>query len=94
MEVDEAYVIYRQDSLKNYLTDVEEFKQNLELTTMPYDLVELIDVDIELTNEARKASFESIYTHSLFYSAQIYGKLDEKEKSANYCQLTLQRQIG
>jgi hypothetical protein len=25
--------------------------------------------------------------------AQIYGKLDNKEKSAEYCQLTLQRQI-
>jgi len=36
---------------------------------------------------------ESLYTYSLFYLAQIYGKLDNKEKSAEYCQLTLQRQI-
>ncbi len=60
---------------------------------MPFDSVELIGIDMQLTNEERKSSFESIYTHSLFYSAQIYGKLNDKEKSAYFCQLTLQRQL-
>jgi len=90
-ELDEAYAIYKQYSLRSYLND-EEF-QTEGFTSMPFDLVELIGIDMQLTNEERKTSFESIYTHSLFYSAQIYGKLDDKEKSAYYCQLTLQRQI-
>lgn len=92
-EVNEAYAIYKQESLRNYVQDDAELKKSDSFVTMPFDSVELIEVDMELTNEARKLSFESIYTHSLFYSAQIYGKLNEKEKSAYFCQLTLQRQI-
>lgn len=46
-----------------------------------------------MSRDKRCANFESLYTHSLFYFAQVYGKLDEKEKSANYCQATLQRQM-
>lgn len=60
---------------------------------MPFDPSEIIQLDVNLTRERRCFNFESLYTHSLFYFAQVYGKLNEREKSANYCQLTLQRQM-
>ena len=88
--IDEMYQVYKSDSVKNFLDfggDEEE------LLSLPFDPSELICLNTELTAKARRTSFESLYTHSLFYSAQIYGKLDEKVKSAYYCQLTLQRQI-
>lgn len=92
LQIDEAYAIFKQDSNRNYLENnskdvVAEFK------TMPFDPTELISIDLKLNDEIRKNNFESIYTHCLFYSAQVYAKLDEKDKSAYYCQLTLQRQI-
>lgn len=59
---------------------------------MPFDLVELFEVEFAVEErEKRCASFESLYTHSLFYFAQVYGKLDDKEKSATLIQQTLQR---
>jgi len=87
-QIDEAYAIYKQDSNKNYLIiDDDNYK------TMPFDPTELISIDTRLTNEIRRNNFESVYTHCLFYSAQVYAKLDDKEKSAYYCQMTLQRQL-
>ena len=41
----------------------------------------------------RRDAFEALYTHSLFFMAQVCGKMGESNKSAHYCQLTLQRQI-
>lgn len=37
--------------------------------------------------------FESAYTHTLYYLAQVYGKMDNSELSATYCQETLHRQL-
>lgn len=88
------YNTFKTASLENYLTDANEFSSSDKtFVSMPFDPSELIRVNLELTNDARKNNFESLYTYSLFYSAQIYGKLDQKEKSAYYCQLTLQRKI-
>lgn len=78
--IEETYAIFK--------SAIEEEKQ-----TPPFDPSELIELNSNLTVEKRRSSFESLYTHSLFYFAQVYGKLDEKEKSAKFCQLTLQRQI-
>lgn len=36
---------------------------------------------------------ESLYTLCSFYLAQVYGHLGELEKSAQYCHMTLKRQI-
>uniref|UniRef100_A0A1I8P6P1 KIF-binding protein n=1 Tax=Stomoxys calcitrans TaxID=35570 RepID=A0A1I8P6P1_STOCA len=36
---------------------------------------------------------ESLYTLCSFYMAQVYGHLGELEKSAQYCHMTLRRQI-
>lgn len=37
--------------------------------------------------------FEMAYTHTLYYLAQVYKNLDEYEKAARYCHITLQRQL-
>lgn len=59
---------------------------------VPFDLVELFEVELgQEEREKRCATFESLYTHSLFYFAQVYGKLDDKQKSATLIQHTLQR---
>ncbi len=41
----------------------------------------------------RSSHFEDTYTHTMYYLAQVYGRLEEKEKSAEYCHITLQRQL-
>jgi hypothetical protein len=83
-------------SLLNKTKELYDFYKSLpknEKFQVPFDFHEIIEFDNQLTNEKRELIFESLYTHSLYYMAQIYGKLGEKEKSAFYCQLTLQRQI-
>jgi hypothetical protein len=86
--IKEIYEIYQIESNKNYLTD-----KNDDFITPPYDSNELICFKNELSLKKRLSNFEALYTHSLFYFAQVYGKLDEKDNSAYYCELTLQRQI-
>jgi hypothetical protein len=71
----------------------EYYKANRNNQAGPYQPNELIKIDEKLTDDKRNALFESLYTHSLFYMAQIHGKLGNKEQSAYYCQLTLQRQL-
>ncbi|KAI8785085.1 KIF1-binding protein [Biomphalaria glabrata] len=41
----------------------------------------------------RCQSFENIHTHTLYYLAQVYAKLEKNSLSARYCHLTLQRQL-
>ena len=45
------------------------------------------------STDSSRSDFEQIYTHTLFFLAQIYGKLDEKQQSARYCRMTLERQL-
>lgn len=56
-----------------------------EYLTRPWD-----DDKIE---HKRSIEFEKTYTLTLYYMAQVYAKRDEKELSAEYCQITLQRQL-
>ena len=51
------------------------------------------DRDPEKLEQERMISFESGYTHTLFYYAQVYAQLDKKDLSARYCHKTLQRQL-
>jgi hypothetical protein len=60
----------------------------------PYLLRELIAIDPIISTIDRREEFEQIYTHTLFYLAQIYAKLNQKDQSANYCRLTLERQLS
>lgn len=94
--VEQMYEMYRVESKKNHLVDRNEFaavEQGNQLISMPFDPSEMLQLSSELKDSDRQQSVESLYTYSLFFSAQIYGKLDKKVQSAEYCQLTLQRQI-
>lgn len=58
-----------------------------------YRLQELIQIDATASNVNRREEFEQTYTHTLFYLAQIHAKLQQKDQSAMYCRLTLERQL-
>ena len=45
------------------------------------------------TAHRRSKNFESTYTHTLYYLAQVYGQLGESDQSAHHCQVTLRRQL-
>jgi hypothetical protein len=49
--------------------------------------------DEDKLERKRMVEFEKTYTLTLYYMAQVYAKRDEKELSAEYCQITLQRQL-
>jgi hypothetical protein len=85
--VDQLYEAFKNESLKNLSLN----ENSIEMT--PFDPIELIQISKELTRSKRRTNFESLYTHSLFYFAQVHGKLDNKDESAYYCYLTLQRQL-
>ena len=68
---------------------------NQSLSIEPFLLQEIISID-SLTNKSmnRREEYEQIYTHTLFFLAQIYAKLNQKDQSASYCRLTLERQLA
>lgn len=37
--------------------------------------------------------FESVHTHTLYFLAQVYGNMEDHQTAANYCCITLDRQI-
>ena len=37
---------------------------------------------------------ENAYTHTLYYLAQVYGHLNDNEKSCSCCHATLHRQLA
>lgn len=52
----------------------------------------------EVENDAegfllREKKFESLYTHTLYYKAQVLAKLGDSESSARFCHITLHRQL-
>ncbi|XP_075697569.1 KIF-binding protein isoform X2 [Rhinoderma darwinii] len=47
----------------------------------------------KLTEQERAKRFERVYTHTLYYLAQVYKHLKQDEKAAQYCHTTLQRQL-
>ncbi|KAM4703311.1 KIF-binding protein [Rhinophrynus dorsalis] len=47
----------------------------------------------KLTEQERSKKFERVYTHTLYYLAQVYKHLKQDEKAAQYCHTTLQRQL-
>jgi hypothetical protein len=94
LQIDSIYETYQKESSKNFVSNKDtKNENNTGLVTAPFNLNELIHLNKEFTIKKRADSFEALYTHSLFFFAQVYGKLDDKEKSAYYCELTLQRQL-
>ena len=60
----------------------------------PFVIRDLFIDDEHLTpEEERQMAFESEHTHTLFYLAQIYDKLQKRSESAEYCYATLRRQL-
>ncbi|CAI9547725.1 unnamed protein product [Staurois parvus] len=47
----------------------------------------------KLTDQERSKRFERVYTHTMYYLAQVYKHLKQDEKAAQYCHTTLQRQL-
>ncbi|XP_018422585.1 PREDICTED: KIF1-binding protein isoform X2 [Nanorana parkeri] len=47
----------------------------------------------KLTEQERSKRFERVYTHTMYYLAQVYKHLKQDEKAAQYCHTTLQRQL-
>ena len=89
LQIDLIYEVFLKESPKNFVSPSNE--ENF--STMPFEINELVSMSTKLNAVKRRKVFEALYTHSLFFFAQVYGKLDEKEKSAYYCRLTLQRQL-
>lgn len=56
-------------------------------------LVDLYDPPDELQAAFGAKELESLYTLCCFYLAQMYGHIDEPEKSAQFCHRTLRRQL-
>ncbi|XP_052768900.1 KIF-binding protein-like [Mya arenaria] len=62
----------------------------------PCSVDEYLSPKVEDTSQLeleRTKKFESAYTHTLFYFAQVYQQLGEADISGQYCHLTLQRQL-
>ncbi|XP_033100856.1 KIF-binding protein-like [Anneissia japonica] len=69
-------------------------KYKHEVDRAPVYIHELLEKDCEEKDDhERWQEFEKLYTHTLYYLAQVYGGLKENHKSASYCQTTLQRQL-
>ncbi|XP_070544947.1 KIF-binding protein-like [Ptychodera flava] len=84
------------DKALHYLQESESlYAQYLhEVGKAPYSIHELFrSEDDRLSEHDRQAKFEQIHTLTLYFLAQVHGKLDHKDKSAMYCHTTLQRQL-
>uniref|UniRef100_A0A8C0E554 KIF-binding protein n=1 Tax=Balaenoptera musculus TaxID=9771 RepID=A0A8C0E554_BALMU len=46
-----------------------------------------------LNTRDQKGEFEKVYTHNLYYLAQVYQHMKMFEKAAHYCHSTLKRQL-
>ena len=83
--------IYLENAEKLYL----DFKADV--GNSPECFEEIFSVNIEsdegIMVQKRSESFEHTYTHTLYYLAQVYARLDENTKSAEYCHVTLKRQL-
>ncbi|XP_042315498.1 KIF-binding protein [Sceloporus undulatus] len=65
-----------------------------EIGNPPLDSSEHLMAEQEkLTDQERSKRFEKVYTHTLYYLAQVYQHLEMIEKAAQYCHTTLKRQL-
>lgn len=81
---------------QEYLERAEQLYKDYRSQTsvLPLDIHDLFDVfgNSEQREEGNK-NLEKVYTHTLYYLAQIYGSLGKPVKSAVYCHTTLKRQL-
>ncbi|PNJ72330.1 KIF1BP isoform 3 [Pongo abelii] len=65
-----------------------------EVGSPPLDPTEcFLPEEEKLTEQERSKRFEKVYTHNLYYLAQVYQHLEMFEKAAHYCHSTLKRQL-
>ncbi|CAL1536932.1 unnamed protein product [Lymnaea stagnalis] len=70
------------------------YKKNIGDAPLAFiELLEQYEGDENESARQRCQSFESIHTHTLYYMAQVYAKLEKNSLSAKYCHMTLQRQL-
>uniref|UniRef100_A0A1A8Q8G1 KIF-binding protein n=1 Tax=Nothobranchius rachovii TaxID=451742 RepID=A0A1A8Q8G1_9TELE len=81
---------------QEYLEKAESIYQRYmkEDGTPPTDMTEYFSAEENLlTHQERIKRFELAYTHTMYYLAQVYRNLGQKERAATYCHCTLQRQL-
>uniref|UniRef100_A0A1A7WF54 KIF-binding protein n=1 Tax=Iconisemion striatum TaxID=60296 RepID=A0A1A7WF54_9TELE len=81
---------------QGYLEKAESIYQRYtkEDGTPPTDMMEYFSAEENLlTHQERIKRFELAYTHTMYYLAQVYRNLGQKERAATYCHSTLQRQL-
>ncbi|XP_045425266.1 KIF-binding protein [Lemur catta] len=65
-----------------------------EIGSPPLDPAEhFLPEEEKLTEQERSKRFEKVYTHNLYYLAQVYQHMEMFEKAAHYCHSTLKRQL-
>uniref|UniRef100_A0A8C5XPA4 KIF-binding protein n=1 Tax=Microcebus murinus TaxID=30608 RepID=A0A8C5XPA4_MICMU len=65
-----------------------------EIGSPPLDPTEhFLPEEEKLTEQERSKRFEKVYTHNLYYLAQVYQHMEMFEKAAHYCHSTLKRQL-
>lgn len=87
-----------EKAMEYLLLAEDEYKQIKESGhSAPFDFDEIWrkpDKQDENLIVKRESNFESIHTLTLYYLAQVYGRLEKPEMSAKYCHVTLARQIA
>lgn len=80
---------------KVFLEKAEQLYSSFEASgKTPIDISDLFEPNVETYNDTMAfKNMKKIYTLTLYYLAQIFGKLKEDFKSAVYCHITLQRQL-
>nr|KAF6456664.1 hypothetical protein HJG63_007249 [Rousettus aegyptiacus] len=65
-----------------------------EIGSPPLDPTEhFLPEEEKFTEQERSKRFEKVYTHNLYYLAQVYQHMEMFEKAAHYCHSTLKRQL-
>lgn len=80
--------------LQNAESLYKDFKQ--EIGGAPESLDEYfspVNENDDMREQERDSKFENTYTHTLYYIAQVYAKLENKELASKYCHMTLKRQL-
>ncbi|XP_030753538.1 KIF1-binding protein [Sitophilus oryzae] len=83
------------DKSKMYLEKADKlYGDFISSNKVPIDIKDLFESNIEVYHVAIAfKNLEKAHTLTLYYLAQIFGKLNEDFKSAIYCHITLQRQL-
>lgn len=57
------------------------------------EILEPLEGDDSEQAHLRCLQFENVHTHTLYYLAQVFAKLEQNRLSAQYCHITLNRQL-